>query len=71
VLASEARTGACRISFGGFIVVSFGILGILYSAVLIAISALAVYALVLVVIFLRLRIRELKATQTPDLGDDV
>jgi uncharacterized membrane protein len=71
VLASEARTGAGRISFGGFIVVSFGILGILYSAVLIAISALAVYALVLVVIFLRLRIRELKATQTPDLGNDV
>jgi uncharacterized membrane protein len=71
VLASEARTGACRISFGGFIVVSFGILGILYSAVLIAISALAVYALVLVVIFLRLRIRELKATQTPDPGNDV
>jgi hypothetical protein len=46
-------------------VVSFGILGILYSVVMVAIAPLAVYALVLVIIFLRLRIKELRAAPLP------
>jgi hypothetical protein len=49
-------------------VVSFGILGILYSVVMVAIAVLAVYALVLVIIFLRLRIKELR--RAPLLGPD-
>jgi len=44
-------------------VVSFGILGILYAVVTAAIALMAIYALVLVIIFLRLRIKELKAAQ--------
>ena len=39
---------------------AFGIIGILYAVFMIAVAVLAVYALVLVVIFLRLRIAELK-----------
>ncbi|WP_224095081.1 MULTISPECIES: hypothetical protein [unclassified Arthrobacter] len=39
---------------------AFGIMGILYAVFMIAVAALAVYALVLAVIFLRLRIAELK-----------
>jgi hypothetical protein len=46
-------------------VVSFGILGILYSVVMVAIAALAVYALLLVIIFLRLRIKELRTAPLP------
>ena len=48
--------------------VSFGLLGILYFVVLAVITCLVVYALVLVVVLLRLRIRELKATQHPGGG---
>jgi hypothetical protein len=50
--------------------VSFGILGILYSVVMVAIAAMAIYALVLVIIFLRLRIKQLKAAPLaePDNG---
>ncbi|MBT2552416.1 hypothetical protein [Arthrobacter sp. ISL-5] len=45
--------------------VSFELLGVLYFVVTAVIAVLAVYALVLVVVFLRLWIRELKATQHP------
>lgn len=45
--------------------VSFGILGILYSVVMVAIAALSVYTLVLVTIFLRLRIKELRTAPLP------
>ncbi len=49
---------------------SFGLLGILYYAVMLALLGLAVYALVLVVIFLRLRIRELRASEGPGQAPD-
>jgi len=49
-------------------VVSFGILGILYTVVMAAIAVLGVYALVLVIIFLRLRIKELR--RAPLSGPD-
>jgi len=39
---------------------AFGIIGILYAVFTIALAVLAVYALVLTIIFLRLRIAELK-----------
>ncbi|MET4619052.1 putative membrane protein [Arthrobacter sp. 2762] len=39
---------------------TFGIIGILYAVFVIAVTVLAVYALVLAIIFLRLRIAELK-----------
>ena len=39
---------------------AFGILGILYAVFTIVLAGLAVYALVLAIIFLRLRIAELK-----------
>ncbi|TQJ36730.1 hypothetical protein [Arthrobacter sp. SLBN-122] len=39
-----------------------GILGVLYAVFTITLAILAVYALVLVIIFLRLRIAELKRT---------
>lgn len=39
---------------------AFGIIGILYAVFVIAVAVLTVYALVLAVIFLRLRIAELK-----------
>lgn len=45
--------------------VSIGILGILYSVVMVAIAVLAVYALVLGIIFLRLRIKELRSAALP------
>jgi hypothetical protein len=51
-------------------VFSFGLFGILYYALMAALLGLAVYALVLVTIFLRLRIRELKASQCPGPGAD-
>jgi tellurite resistance protein TehA-like permease len=41
---------------------AFGIIGILYAVFTIVLAGLAVYALVLVIIFLRLRIAELKRT---------
>ena len=44
---------------------AFGIIGILYAVFMIAVAVLAVYALVLVVIFLRLRIAELKRAARP------
>lgn len=39
---------------------AFGVLGILYAAFTIVVAGLAVYALVLAIVFLRLRIAELK-----------
>ncbi|MDQ0664287.1 putative membrane protein [Arthrobacter ulcerisalmonis] len=39
---------------------AFGILGILYAVLTIALAGMAVFALVLVIIFLRLRIAEMK-----------
>jgi len=39
---------------------AFGVLGVLYAIFTIALAGLAVYALVLVIVFLRLRIAELK-----------
>ncbi|WP_285314526.1 hypothetical protein [Pseudarthrobacter sp. fls2-241-R2A-168] len=44
---------------------AFGILGILSAALSIVLAGLAVYALVLVIIFLRLRITELKRAAPP------
>jgi hypothetical protein len=41
---------------------AFGIIGILYAVFTIVLAGLAVYALVLVITFLRLRIAELKRT---------
>lgn len=39
---------------------AFGVLGILYAVFMFVVAGLAVYALVLAIIFLRLRIAELK-----------
>jgi tellurite resistance protein TehA-like permease len=47
----------------------FGIPGILHFAVTAAIAGIVIYALVLVIIFLRLRIRELKTTQPLEPGN--
>lgn len=44
---------------------AFSFLGILSAALSIVLAALAVYALVLVIVFLRLRIAELKRTAPP------
>lgn len=44
---------------------AFGILGVLYAVFTIALAGLAVYALVLAITFLRLRIAELKRTAPP------
>jgi tellurite resistance protein TehA-like permease len=44
---------------------AFGILGILYAVFTIVLAGLAVYALVLAIIFLRLRIAELKRAARP------
>ena len=41
---------------------AFGIMGILYAVYVIALAVMAVYALGLVIVFLRLRIAELKWT---------
>ncbi|BCW78882.1 hypothetical protein [Arthrobacter sp. NicSoilC5] len=45
---------------------AFGILGILYAVFTLVVAGLAVYALVLVIIFLRLRIAELKRAANPE-----
>lgn len=47
---------------------AFGIIGILYAIFMIVLAGLAVYALVLAVVFLRLRIAELKRTAPPKSG---
>ncbi|WP_345449332.1 hypothetical protein [Arthrobacter gyeryongensis] len=39
---------------------AFGVIGVLYAIFTIVLAGLAVYALVLVIVFLRLRIAELK-----------
>ena len=44
---------------------AFGVIGVLYAIVTIALAGLAVYALVLVIVFLRLRIAELKRAARP------
>lgn len=44
---------------------AFGILGILYAVFTIVVAGLAVYALVLAIVFLRLRIAELKRAVPP------
>lgn len=44
---------------------AFGVIGVLYAVFTIVLAGLAVYALVLVIIFLRLRIAELKRTAPP------
>ena len=44
---------------------AFGIIGILYAIFMIVLAGLAVYALVLVIVFLRLRIAELKRAAPP------
>lgn len=43
----------------------FGFLAVLYFLVMAALVGLAVYTVVLLIIFLRLRIKELKAAQLP------
>jgi hypothetical protein len=47
---------------------AFGILGILYPVFMIVVTVLAVYALVLTIVFLRLRIAELKRAARPRGG---
>ena len=47
---------------------AFGIIGILYAVFTIVVAGLAVYTLVLVIVFLRLRIAELKRTAPPKSG---
>jgi uncharacterized membrane protein len=44
---------------------AFGIIGTLYAIFTVVLAALTVYALVLVIIFLRLRIAELKRAAPP------
>lgn len=44
---------------------AFGVMGILYAVFTIGVAALAVYALLLVIIFLRLQIAELKRVAPP------
>lgn len=44
---------------------AFGVIGVLYAIVTIVLAGLAVYALVLVIVFLRLRIAELKQAARP------
>ena len=66
MLASETcAAGPAHQKNWGLSVVSFGMLGILYSVMMVAVAVLAVYALVLVIIFLRLRIRELRRATLP------
>lgn len=48
----------------------FGILAVLYVVVMAVLIGLALYALILVIIFLRLRIAELKRTARPRGGPD-
>jgi hypothetical protein len=47
---------------------ALGIIGILYAIFMIELAGLAVYALVLAIIFLRLRIAELKRATLPKSG---
>ena len=47
---------------------AFGILGILYAIFMVVVAVLAVYALFLVIVFLRLRIAELKRAARPRGG---
>ncbi|TQJ36741.1 hypothetical protein [Arthrobacter sp. SLBN-122] len=47
---------------------AFGIIGILYAVFTIVLAGLAVYALVLAIIFLQLRIAELKRAARPKGG---
>jgi uncharacterized membrane protein len=44
---------------------AFGVIGVLYGVFTIVLAGLAVYALVLVIVFLRLRITELKQARRP------
>ena len=44
---------------------AFGVFGVLYAIFTIVLAGLAVYALVLVIVFLRLRIAELKRPARP------
>ncbi|WP_171046648.1 hypothetical protein [Pseudarthrobacter sp. NamE5] len=44
---------------------AFGIIGILYAIFMIVMASLAVYALMLTIVFLRLRIAELKRSAPP------
>lgn len=44
---------------------AFGVIGVLYAIFTILLAGLAVYALVLVIMFLRLRIAELKKAARP------
>jgi tellurite resistance protein TehA-like permease len=44
---------------------AFGVIGVLYAIFTIVLAGLAVYALVLVIVFLRLRIAELKQAGRP------
>lgn len=46
---------------------AFGILGVLYAVVTFVVAGLAVYVLVLVIVFLRLRIAELKRAAPPKI----
>ena len=46
---------------------AFGITGILYAAFMTVVAVLAVYALVLAIIFLRLRIPQLKRAARPEV----
>lgn len=53
---------------GAPFLVPFDALGVIYFAVLLVLMGLAIYALVLVIIFLRLRIQELRVARR--LGPD-
>lgn len=44
---------------------AFGIIGVLYAIFTVVLASLAIYALVLAIIFLRLRIAELKRAAPP------
>lgn len=44
---------------------AFGVIGVLYAIGTVVLAGLAVYALVLVIVFLRLRIAELKRLARP------
>lgn len=47
---------------------AFGVIGILHAVFVIAVAVLAVYALVLTIVFLRLRITELKRASRSEEG---
>jgi hypothetical protein len=52
------------------VVPGFGILAVLYIVVMAVLIGLAMYVLILVITFLRLRIAELKRTAPPRGGQD-